>query len=107
MSSIVTIEKMDSIIQRVPGTTYGEAKQALVDCNGDVIEAIVLLESKCSISNKTKKAKKVVEDAFNKDGEEFKEIKSQRSRRGYITINIFYTLGLLISISTIIYLLVK
>ena len=77
MSSIVTIEKMDSIIQRVPGTTYGEAKQALVDCNGDVIEAIVLLESKCSISNKTKKAKKVVEDAFNKDGEEFKEIKDK------------------------------
>jgi len=77
VSSIVTIEKMDSIIQRVPGTTYGEAKQALVDCNGDVIEAIVLLESKCSISNKTKKAKKVVEDAFNKDGEEFKEIKDK------------------------------
>ncbi len=77
MSSIVTIEKMDSIIQRVPGTTYGEAKQALVDCNGDVIEAIVLLESKYSISNKTKKAKKVVEDAFNKDGEEFKEIKDK------------------------------
>ena len=67
MSSIVTIEKMDAIIQRVPGTTYGEAKQALVDCNGDVIEAIVLLESKYSISNKTKKAKKVVEDAFNKE----------------------------------------
>ena len=77
MSSIVTIEKMDSIIQRVPGTTYGEAKQALVDCNGDVIEAIVLLESMCSISYKTKKAKKVVEDAFNKDGEEFKEIKDK------------------------------
>ena len=77
MSSRVTIEKMDSIIQRVPGTTYGEAKQALVDCNGDVIEAIVLLESKCSISNKTKKSKKVVEDAFNKYGEEFKEIKDK------------------------------
>lgn len=39
--------------------------------------------------------------------EEIKEIRSQRSRKGYITINIFYILGLLLSISTIIYLLLK
>ena len=77
MSNVVTIEKMDAIIERVPGTTYGQAQQALLDCEGDVIQAIILLESKNSIGSKTKQAKKVVEDAFNKDGEELKEIKEK------------------------------
>ena len=74
MNNVVTIEKMDAIIQRVPGTTYANAKQALLDSEGDVIQAIIVLESKSSIGSKTKHAKKVVEDAFNKDGEELKEI---------------------------------
>ncbi|MGL5346493.1 MAG: DUF4342 domain-containing protein [Peptostreptococcaceae bacterium] len=74
MNNVVTIEKMDAIIQRVPGTTYANAKQALLDSEGDVIQAIIELESKSSIGSKTKQAKKVVEDAFNKDGEELKEI---------------------------------
>ena len=77
MSNVVTIEKMDAIIERVPGITYGQAQQALLDCEGDVIQAIILLESKNTISSKTKQAKKVVEDAFNKDGEELKEIKDK------------------------------
>ncbi len=41
MSSVVTIEKMDAIIERVPGTTYAQAQQALLDCEGDVIQAII------------------------------------------------------------------
>ena len=72
MSNEITIEKIDTVIQRVPNATYAEAKQALIESNGDVIEAIILLESNNStiesnLSKKTKQAKKVVEDMFSKD----------------------------------------
>ena len=45
MSNEITIEKIDAVIQRVPSATYAEAKQALIDHNGDVIESIIALES--------------------------------------------------------------
>ena len=52
-----------------------------MDHNGDVIEAIISLESNKSIENniskKTKQAKKVVEDIFSKDSEDLKDIKEQ------------------------------
>ena len=81
MSNEITIEKIDTVIQRVPNVTYAEAKQALLEHNGDVIESIIALESNSStidnnISKKTKQAKKVVEDMFSKDSEDFKEIKN-------------------------------
>ena len=82
MSNEITIEKIDTVIQRVPNVTYAEAKQALLEHNGDVIESIIALESNSStidnnISKKTKQAKKVVEDMFSKDSEDFKEMKNQ------------------------------
>ena len=81
MSNEITIEKIDAVIQRVPSATYTQAKKALMDHNGDVIEAIISLESNKSIENniskKTKQAKKVVEDIFSKDSEDFKDIKEQ------------------------------
>ena len=81
MSNEITIEKIDAVIQRVPSATYTQAKKALMDHNGDVIEAIISLESNKSIENniskKTKQAKKVVEDIFSKDSEDFKETKEQ------------------------------
>ena len=81
MSNEITIEKIDAVIQRVPSATYAQAKKALMDHNGDIIEAIISLESNKSIENniskKTKQAKKVVEDIFSKDSEDFKEIKDQ------------------------------
>ena len=81
MSNEITIEKIDAVIQRVPSATYAQAKKALMDYNGDVIEAIISLESNKSIENniskKTKQAKKVVEDIFSKDSEDFKDIKEQ------------------------------
>lgn len=46
MSSNITIEMVDSVFERVPGATYAEAKEALVMCNGDVIEAVIYLENK-------------------------------------------------------------
>ena len=81
MSNEITIEKIDAVIQRVPSATYTQAKKALMDHNGDVIEAIISLESNKTIENniskKTKQAKKVVEDMFSKDSEDFKDIKEQ------------------------------
>ena len=82
MSNEITIEKIDAVIQRVPNITYAQAKQALIEHNGDVIESIISLESSSkiinkNISNKTKQAKKAVEDMFSKDSEDFKEMKEQ------------------------------
>ena len=79
MSNEITIEKIDAVIQRVPSA---EAKQALIDHNGDVIESIIALESnkttiESNLSKKTKQAKKAVEDMFSKDSEDFKEMKEQ------------------------------
>ncbi len=81
MSNEITIEKIDAVIQRVPSATYAEAKQALIDHNGDVIESIIALESNNTIesnfSKKTKQAKKAVEYILSKDSEDFKDIKEQ------------------------------
>lgn len=82
MSNEITIEKIDAVIQRVPVATYAQAKQALIDNNGDVIESIIALESKSNnlnnnISKKTKQAKKAVEDMLSKDSEDFKAKKEQ------------------------------
>ncbi len=82
MTNEITIEKIDAIIQRVPNATYAQAKQALIDSNGDVIESIIVLESninkiESNLSKKTKQAKKAVEDMLSKDSEDFKDMKEQ------------------------------
>lgn len=77
MNSNVTIEKLDAVIERVPNATYAQAKQALCDCEGDVIEAVISLESQNAFSSKTKHAKKTVEQVFTKDSEEMKKLKIQ------------------------------
>ncbi|WP_296647418.1 DUF4342 domain-containing protein [Romboutsia sp. 13368] len=81
MSNEITIEKIDTVIQRVPSVTYAQAKQALLEHNGDVIEAIISLESnntiQSNISKKTKQAKKAVEDIFSKDSDDFKDVAKQ------------------------------
>ena len=104
MSNEITIEKIDAVIQRVPSATYAEAKQALIDHNGDVIESIIALESnkttiESNLSKKTKQAKKAVEDMFSKDSEDFKEMKEQakellkRSSVIRVIMNIPLTVG--------------
>ncbi|MDB3288670.1 Uncharacterised protein [Clostridioides difficile] len=73
MSSNITIEMVDSVFERVPGATYAEAKEALVMCNGDVIEAVIYLENKKNTCNfKVKSAKETMEEVFGKDGENIK-----------------------------------
>ncbi|MEG0842566.1 MAG: DUF4342 domain-containing protein [Romboutsia sp.] len=69
MSEKVTIEKLDLILERITNATYSDAKDALIMCEGDVVEAIIMLEGKKS----TNKAKKTIEDVFSKDSDEFKE----------------------------------
>ena len=71
MSNKITIESIDAVYQRIPNATYSEAKEALQECDGDVVEAIILLESKKG-GNTTSKVKKTVEDVFGKDGDEIK-----------------------------------
>lgn len=77
MSNNITIEQMDAVISRVPNATYAQVKQALMDSNGDIIEAVIALESKGTISKKTKQAKQKIEDVFSKDNEDMKEFKEQ------------------------------
>ncbi|SCH38037.1 MULTISPECIES: DUF4342 domain-containing protein [unclassified Romboutsia] len=71
MSNKITIESIDAVYQRIPNVTYAQAKEALQVCDGDVVEAIILLESKKG-SNSTKKVKKTVEEVLGKDGEQIK-----------------------------------
>lgn len=77
MSSNITIEKLDAVTERVPNATYADAKKALLECDGDVIEAVILLESQKGFGSKTKQAKKTVEQVFSKDNEELKDLKVQ------------------------------
>jgi membrane-associated HD superfamily phosphohydrolase len=73
----ITIEKLDAVIERVNSATYAEAKKALLDCDGDVIEAVILLESVKGFGSKTKQAKKTMEGVLSKDNEDIKELKLQ------------------------------
>jgi membrane-associated HD superfamily phosphohydrolase len=77
VNSNITIEKLDAVIERVSSTTYAEAKQALLECDGDVIEAVILLELQKGSGGKTKQAKKTMEEVFSKDNEDLKELKLQ------------------------------
>lgn len=77
MNNNITIEKIDAVIARIPNVTYSQAKEALVECEGDVIEAVILLESKKSISKTTKQVKQKIEGVLNKDSEDMKEFKEQ------------------------------
>ena len=72
MNNKITIEDLDAVFERIPSASYEDAKMALTECNGDVVEAIILLEQKKNTS-KVKQAKKTMEDAFSKDGEEVKQ----------------------------------
>lgn len=103
MSNKITIESIDAVYQRIPNVTYSEAKEALQECDGDVVDAIILLESKKG-GNTTSKVKKTVEDVFGKDGEEIKSQLKELLRKssvirviieknGKIIMNIPLTVG--------------
>ena len=53
--SEITLEKLDQIIERT-NVTYGEAKKALEQSEGNVIDAIIYIEE--NFNTKSKKTKK-------------------------------------------------
>ncbi len=57
----VTLEKVEQVISRTRAT-YGEAKEALLASEGNVLDAIIYLENKKGLSDKSKSFK---EEAFN------------------------------------------
>lgn len=70
--SKITIEAIDQVMERVPGATYAQVKEALLKCDGDVVDAIILLQDN-STGTEEKKDKKSFEEVFGKDSDKIKE----------------------------------
>lgn len=68
--SKVTIESIDKVLERLPKATYKQAKEALQETDGNVVEAIIYLESKYE---DLKASKKKSTEIFGKNTEELKE----------------------------------
>ena len=101
--SKITIEAIDQVMERVPGVTYAEVKEALIKCDGDVVDAIILLQNN-STNEENIKSKKTFEDVFGKDSEQIKEeitelirksnvIRIVIEKNGKIIMNIPITVG--------------
>lgn len=69
--SEISIESMDKILQRLPKATYKQAKEALEKTNGNVVEAIIYLES--TYDNLKDDTKKTSHEVFGKNTDEIKE----------------------------------
>lgn len=103
--SKITIEAIDQVMDRVPGVTYAEVKEALIKCDGDVVDAIILLQNN-STNEENIKSKKTFEDVFGKDSEQIKEeitelirksnvIRIVIEKNGKIIMNIPITAGVI------------
>lgn len=68
--SQVTIEAIDKVLERLPKATYKQAKEALQKTDGNVVEAIIYLES--TYDNLKGSSKKTTE-IFGKNTEELKD----------------------------------
>ncbi|MGL5506887.1 MAG: DUF4342 domain-containing protein [Paraclostridium sp.] len=85
MSSNITLEKIDQVLERVPSANYSEAKEALVITDGDVVDAIIYLEQNKKTTKVKAKAK--VEEVLGKDTEKIKEqLKEMLKRSNVIRI---------------------
>lgn len=101
--SKITIESIDQVMERVPDATYAQVKEALLKCDGDVVDAIILLQDN-STGSEEKKDKKTFEDVFGKDSDKMKEeiielirksnvVRIVVEKNGKIIINIPITVG--------------
>lgn len=81
--SKITIEAIDQVMERVPGATYAQVKEALIQTDGNVVDAIILLE-KDSTKEDDKKDKKSFEDVFGKDSDKIKEDITQLLRKSSV-----------------------
>ena len=100
--SNITIEAIDQVMERVPGATYAEVREALIKSDGDVIDAIILLQE--NSTEKENKNKKTFEEVFGKDSDKIKEEITELLRKsnvvrivieknGKIIMNIPITVG--------------
>lgn len=101
--SKITIESIDQVIERVPDATYAQVKEALIKCDGDVVDAIILLQNNSTNEDK-KSDKKTFEDVFGKDSDKIKEEITELIRKsnvvriiveknGKVIINLPITVG--------------
>ncbi len=67
--SQVTIESIDKVLKRFPNATYKEVKEALEKNNGNVVDAIIYLESN---SNNSTDDNKKSSEVFGKNTEDIK-----------------------------------
>ncbi len=81
--SKITIEAIDQVMERVPGATYAQAKEALLKCDGDVVDAIILLQDN-STGTGEKKDKKTFEEVFGKDSDQIKEEVTELIRKSNV-----------------------
>ncbi|MEG0050634.1 MAG: DUF4342 domain-containing protein [Terrisporobacter sp.] len=83
--SKITIETIDQVMERVPGASYADVKEALLKTDGDVIEAIILLEKgSATTEDESNQNKKSFEDIFGKDSEQIKEEISELIRKSNV-----------------------
>ncbi|MFR5131273.1 MAG: DUF4342 domain-containing protein [Terrisporobacter sp.] len=87
-----------------PGATYAEVREALIKSDGDVIDAIILLQENSTEKEKENKNKKTFEEVFGKDSDKIKEeitellrksnvIRIVIEKNGKIIMNIPITVG--------------
>ena len=102
--SKITIEAIDQVMESVPGATYAEVREALIKSDGDVIDAIILLQENSTEKEKENKNKKTFEEVFGKDSDKIKEeitellrksnvIRIVIEKNGKIIMNIPITVG--------------
>ena len=84
--SKITIESIDQVMERVPGATYAEVREALIKSDGDVIDAIILLQE--NSTEKENKNKKTFEEVFGKDSDKIKEEITELLRKMNIPITV-------------------
>ena len=100
--SKITIEAIDQVMERVPGATYAEVREALIKSDGDVIDAIILLQE--NSTEKENKNKITFDEVFGKDSDKIKEeitellrksnlIRIVIEKNGKIIMNIPITVG--------------
>lgn len=83
--SNITIESIDKVMERVPGATYAQVRDALIKSNGDVVEAIILLQDNdTQQKEESSNGKKSFEDIFGKDSEQMKEDISELIRKSNV-----------------------
>lgn len=75
--SDITIEMVDKVMERVPSASYKEIKEALIHSEGDILDAIIYLEE----TSGAIKAKKKVEDFFEKSKIDVEEAKKNTEEK--------------------------